>query len=221
MADFALNTTTAGQKSAAVAAGAGAADIAVSAKPGRISRIVIIAAGSAAITLYDHPTASSGAKKVWASPATTVAGDQYIVDIPVDNGIVAVQANGSPLVNIVYAEDGALTAVPGSGFMQNDGGQYTSYHAAGAPGAGASYTGPGRLCRIVVLAQGSVVTSIYDAASATGQVIWRIPASGTTAVAQGTVFNVQCPVTTGIYVGGATNTSECVVLYAKNGAFGR
>jgi len=222
MADFSSPQSNGGQSNAAVAAGSGAADVVVSAAPGRVCKVVIIAAGSAALKLYDHATATSGAKLIWASPATTVAGDQYTLDIPVANGIVALQASGSPLAAVTYGPDGPLATTKGRALPTSVGGNATSYHAAGAGGASAASAGSGRLCRICVMAQGTVVTNIYDNASAaSGTKIWTIPASGTTAVASGTMFDVQVPVANGIFVGGAANTSECLVTYATDAPFGR
>lgn len=104
--------------------------------------------------------------------------------------------------------------------QQNNGGQYASTHVAGASGAGSALTGAGRLCKLIVISQGSAATSIYDATSATGTPIFTLPASGTTAVATGVVYDLQIPVATGIYVGGASNTSAVTITYAKDGVNG-
>lgn len=106
--------------------------------------------------------------------------------------------------------------------IQNStGGQYASAHAAGAGGAGAALSGGGRLCRVVVMAQGSAATDFYDNTAASGTKIFTIPASGTTPVSTGTVYDLQIPVATGIYVAGATNTSAVTVTYTKDTVYGR
>jgi len=90
MSDLAQNQTSGGQKVAVVAAGAGTADVVVSALPGRINKVLVTAsASSAALELYDHATASSGAKLLWKSATDATAGDVITLDIPVSNGIRA------------------------------------------------------------------------------------------------------------------------------------
>jgi hypothetical protein len=97
-------------------------------------------------------------------------------------------------------------------------GQFTSAHAAGAGGAGASSAVPGRLCRITVQTLGTVATVIYDNASAaSGTALFTVPASP----AVGTIYDVQMPAANGIYVGGATNTSGITVSYTKDTPYGR
>ncbi len=105
-------------------------------------------------------------------------------------------------------------------FAYSDGGKFTSAHAAGASGAAAALTGAGRLCRVVVMAQGSADTDFYDNTAASGTKIFTIPASSTTAVATGIVYDLQIPVGTGIFVAGATNTSAVTVTYNKAGVNG-
>lgn len=219
MADYSAMHAVGGQKSAAVAAGSGAADVVVSAKPGRITKLVFTAAGTAALKLYDHASASSGAKLLWVSATTPAAGDVITLDIPVDNGCVALQANGTGACTVYFTED----TVAGSGASDKSkpvsyGGQHTSYHAAGASGAAAALAAPGRLCRVVVLAAGTAATNIYDNASAaSGTKLYTLPASPTV----GTIYDLQFPAANGIYVGGATNTSSILVTYTKNTPYGR
>ena len=220
MSDYARLDTDGGQKSAVVAAGTTGADAVVFAKPGRITRIVITTAGTAALELYDHATATSGAKLVWKSGATpAVDTDNATLDIPVANGVVALKANGTAAVTIFYTEDetpaqGVYDKLP----LVNKGGQYTSYHAAGTSGAAAALAAPGRLCRLVVLSSGSAATVIYDNASAaSGTKLFALKANPTV----GAVYDLQAPAAAGIYVGGATNTSALLITYAKEGAYGR
>lgn len=105
--------------------------------------------------------------------------------------------------------------------LQNsNGGQFCAAVSAGTPGAGAVLTGAGRLCKVIMTAQGSASMGFYDAASATGTPIFVIPASGTATVTAGTVYDLQIPVTTGIYAGGAANTSQVTVTYSKDGQNG-
>lgn len=220
MADYSFQQSSGGQKTNTVAASS-TGDVVVSSKPGRICKIVITTAGSASLELYDHASASSGATMVWKSPATTVLGETYTVNIPVANGIIGKRQSNTPAYTVSYTED----KVAGGGanhknFLYSEGGQYTSAHAAGSGGASAALTGKGMLAQVVVLAQGSAVTDIYDNTAASGTKLFSVPASGTTAVAIGTVYTVQMPVATGIYVGGTTNTSQLLICYSKNNARG-
>lgn len=218
MPDYSAQHSNGGQKSAAVAAGSGAADVVVSAKPGRITKVVFTAAGTAALKLYDHASASSGAKLLWTSVATPAAGDILTLDIPVDNGCVALQANGTGAATIYFTEDNVSGAGADQSKPISTGGQYTSYHAAGASGAAAALAAPGRLCRLVVLTSGSAATVIYDNASAaSGTKLYTLKASPTV----GDVLDLQLPAVNGIYVAGATNTSSVLVTYSKNTPYGR
>src|SRR4051794_29635326 len=100
MADYALQQTLGGQKTAAVAAGAGTADVVVSAVPGRVTKIVTTTTGSASLELYDHATASAGAKLVWKSPTVQTTGDNITLDLPLGLGLVAKQVSGSAAVTV-------------------------------------------------------------------------------------------------------------------------
>lgn len=218
MPDFAKNQTLGGQAITAVAAGSGAADVVVSSKPGRVNHIVVTTAGTAVLKLYDHASASSGAKLIWSSAATPAVGDVLKLDIPVDNGIVALQANGSAAVTISYTVDGTAGAGKDNAEPVTAGGQRTSYHAAGASGAGAALAAQGRLCKISVLTSGSAATLIYDNASAaSGTLLYSLKASPTI----GDVIDLQIPASNGIYVAGATNTSSILVTYSKKTAYNR
>lgn len=216
MADLAIQHTDGSHKTGAVAASS-TGDVVVSAKPGRICKLVITTAGSAALELYDHASASSGAQLVWKSPATTVLGEVYTIDLPVANGIIGKRASNTPAYTVSYSEDGVAGSGKGNSLPVSRGGQYTSTHAAGATGAAAALEGPGRLCSVVVLTQGTAATVIYDNDdAASGTALFSVPASGTTAVAAGTVFNINMPVAAGIYCGGATNTSQVLISYSKD-----
>ena len=219
MSDYSYLSSDGGQKIAAVAAGAGAADVVVSAKPGRVCRLVVTTAGTAALELYDHASASAGATLIWKSIATPAVGDSLTLDIPVQNGIVAKQASGSAAITVSFVED----ATGGRGVydkasLSNKGGNKTSFHAAGAGGAAAASAAPCRLCRLVVLAAGTAATLIYDNASAaSGTLLYSLKASPTV----GDIVDLQIPASAGIYVAGAANTSSVLVTYATSNAFGR
>lgn len=213
MSDLALNQTSGGQYVAAVGAGAGAADVVVSAYPGRVNRVLVTTAGTAALELYDHASASSGATLIWKSIATPALGDALTLDLPVANGIVAKQASGSAAVTVSYTKDENSDAVADKSSLVTNGGQLTSYHAAGASGAAAALAAPGRLCKISVLSSGSAATIIYDNASAaSGTKLYTVKASPTV----GDVIDLQVPASAGIYVAGATNTSALLVTYSKD-----
>jgi len=214
MSDLALQQTSGGQKIAVVALGSGTADVVVSTLPGRINKVLVTAsATSAALELYDHASASSGAKLLWKSSTSATAGDVITLDIPVTNGIVAKQVSNSAGVTISYTEDGSSDAIADKSELVTTGGQFTSYHAAAGSGAGAALAAPGRLCKVVVLTSGSAVTHIYDNASAaSGNKLFTLKASPTI----GDVYDIQVPASAGIYVGGTTNTSSLLVTYTTN-----
>lgn len=91
-------------KSVAVAAGSGTADVvAVSTGPGLLNRVIVTTAGTGVLSLYDHASASSGAKLLWSSAATYALGTVTELNIPYELGLVAVQSNGSAAVTIGYS----------------------------------------------------------------------------------------------------------------------
>lgn len=217
MADFLHPHTTGGQKADDVAAGSGAADVVVSDTPGRVCKLVVTTTASAALELHDDESASATADIVWKSAADIAAGSIIDLQIPCSKGIVLKQANGSAAVTISYTEDDVSGAVADKSLPHSDGGQYRSTHAAGSSGAAAASAVPGRLCRVVVLSAGSAATDIYDNASAaSGVKLFTIPANPTV----GDIYNVQMPAVNGIYVAGASNTSQCCVTYTKQEALG-
>ncbi len=218
MADRSKIQTDGGQKYTAVAAGTTAADAVLSAKPGRINRVVVNTAGTDVLVLHDHATASGSGRAVWSSPSTYALGAISVLDIPVANGIVALKANGSAAATVYFTEDGVTGGVADKAEVISDGGQYSSHHAAGTGGASAALAAPGRLCLISILSSGSAATIIYDNASAaSGTKLFTVPATPTV----GDVYSVQAPCLNGIFVGGATNTSNILVTYNKAGAYGR
>jgi len=98
--ELALNVA---KNKTAVAAGSGAADVVVVASgPGVLNRVIVTTAGTAVLALYDHPSATSGAKLLWASAATYALGTVTELNIPFELGLVALQANGSAAVTVGY-----------------------------------------------------------------------------------------------------------------------
>lgn len=91
------------RSTAGVAAGSGAADVAVCTGTGILHRLCVTTAGTAAISLYDHPSVSSGAPLLFTSAATYALGTLTELNIPFTNGLVAVQANGSAAVTVFYS----------------------------------------------------------------------------------------------------------------------
>lgn len=106
--------------------------------------------------------------------------------------------------------------MPGSdlAMVQTNGGQYAQ--AVAAATATAVLSGAGRLCKVIVVTSGSAAITLYDNTAASGTVACIIPANPTV----GAVYDVQIPVTTGIYAGGTTNTSALTVTYNKAGVNG-
>jgi DNA-binding phage protein len=84
-------------------------------------------------------------------------------------------------------------------------GDRATYCAAGNT---AVSTSKGRVCR-VLLSSGTGAITIYDALSATGNPIFA--GTGTAIAAAGGAVELDCPVTTGIYVVVAATTAFTVV----------
>jgi len=105
--------------------------------------------------------------------------------------------------------------------QNSNGGQSYYAAAAGTGGAGIALTGGGRLCKVVVMSQGSAATDIYDNTAASGTKIFSLPASGTQTVYAGTIYDLQVPVANGLYVAGTTNTSALTVTYSSDTVYGR
>lgn len=93
--------TPGGSQTAAIAAGTGTAAVVVKDTAGRLCKVLVTAAGSAALTFYDNASAATGTV-IGVIPATAVAGDLYTLDIPAANGIVAGQVSGSPAATVSY-----------------------------------------------------------------------------------------------------------------------
>lgn len=92
-----------------------------------------------------------------------------------------------------------------------NGGKYAANVAAAT--ATTVLTGPGRICRIVVLTSGTAATVIYDNTAVSGtNILHTIPANPTV----GFVYDVDMPVNTGISLG-ATNTSGVRISYNQAG----
>ncbi len=93
--------------------------------------------------------------------------------------------------------------------MQNsNGGQFRSSHAAGTSGSTTALTGAGRLCKINILTVGTASPQIFDGTDNTGAMIWQ----GKTNPVAGDIYDVQVPVTTGIYVQGLTTASHGICI---------
>ncbi len=86
---------------APVAAGVGIAAVVIQAKGGMLKKVIVIAAGTAAISLYDNAAAAAGTVLL-TIPANTVAGTIYDLNEPVQNGITAGQVNNSPALEVTY-----------------------------------------------------------------------------------------------------------------------
>lgn len=95
--DGALSVTTGGNQTTTIAA-AGSAN--VKATPGRLGRVLITTAGTAAITFYDNAAGNSSGKIIGITPAVTVQGQIYDFSMPAAAGISAVGGAGSPAVTV-------------------------------------------------------------------------------------------------------------------------
>ncbi|MDE2097155.1 MAG: hypothetical protein KGL39_07905 [Patescibacteria group bacterium] len=117
MADVSQQMTYGGQHTENVAAGTGAANVVVYAPAalpsgaqgsnpsgGRLCRITVLTAATAILVLYDNASTDSG-NILFVVPSNAPVGAIYDVQMPFDNGIVALQASGSPQVAISYNVD--------------------------------------------------------------------------------------------------------------------
>jgi hypothetical protein len=96
-----LRTTLGGRTTGTVATGAG--NTVVSASAGRIARVLVAAAGTGTgnVVFYDNATTNSG-NIVGVVPATVAIGTTYLFDMPVTNGIVAVNVADGPALTVSY-----------------------------------------------------------------------------------------------------------------------
>lgn len=85
----------------AVAAGTGTAPVVVKATPGILTTVVVTAAGSAQLNIYDNPSAASGTILA-AIPASATVGQIFAVHMPANLGITAGQVSGSPAVTVAF-----------------------------------------------------------------------------------------------------------------------
>ncbi len=75
----------------------------IRASPGRLVRIIVTTAGSAAtLTVNDNATAASGAV-LFAAPGTAVQGTIYLIDEPCLNGIYLTPGTGQ-VVNVIHSD---------------------------------------------------------------------------------------------------------------------
>lgn len=121
-----------------------------------------------------------------------------IPDVPVGVFAVADPTTSSQKQAVGVAGDAHIT----------DGG--TTVLSVTASSTAAVTTGVHRLCRVIPLTTVTASVSLFDSTTqAAGTVLAIIPASA----AIGGVYNVQCPVSTGIYVGGGAGTPGLTVIY--------
>ena len=75
---------------------AAAATSCIFAFPTVLMRVVILTAGSAAVTFYDNIAGDTSGSKVGAIPATTAVGDSFDIEIPCTFGLTATGGVGTP-----------------------------------------------------------------------------------------------------------------------------
>jgi hypothetical protein len=75
----------------------------IRASPGRLVRIIITTAGSAAtLTVNDNASAASGAV-LFAAPGNAAQGSIYLIDEPCENGIYLTPGTGQVL-NVTHSD---------------------------------------------------------------------------------------------------------------------
>jgi hypothetical protein len=90
-------------KVGSVTAGSGAADVVVVAGSGVLHRLIVTTAGTAALSVYDHATATAGQSPLFTSGTTYALGTVTELNIPFANGLVFLQASGSAAVSVGYS----------------------------------------------------------------------------------------------------------------------
>lgn len=109
IATFKLGTSSAhcsvvslgGNTTTAVAAGA-ATDSVIKATAGLLARVLVTAAGTNAMAIYDNASAGSG-KIVGIIPANSQAGSVFEFHMPCANGITVLGNANNPAVTIAFA----------------------------------------------------------------------------------------------------------------------
>ncbi len=81
---------------------AGAGTTVVKAGSGVLATIVILAAGTASLSIFDNASAGSG-QPLFITPATTSLGQIFTINGAALNGITALGATGSPQAMIYYS----------------------------------------------------------------------------------------------------------------------
>lgn len=97
-----------GRKTTAIAAGT-AGNTLISAKPGRLCRVLVTTAGSNGMRIHDSNDGVTGT--IIGALAANAAVGCYDFDMPVENGITVDGDGNNPAVTISFIEtDGQLTA---------------------------------------------------------------------------------------------------------------
>jgi hypothetical protein len=95
------DVSSGGRSTLAIAAGTSSSNTVVKASAGRLARVIVTAAGTASLLIYDNATTNSGTI-IGALPATTTVGQVFDFLCPATAGITAAIANGTPAVTITY-----------------------------------------------------------------------------------------------------------------------
>ena len=70
-------------------------------RPGRLAKIVVTAAVTGSITIYDNPSAASG-NVIYVSPAAPTLGTILVIDVPARTGMWCVPGTAGGF-NVVYS----------------------------------------------------------------------------------------------------------------------
>lgn len=74
---------------------------------GRLCRVTIVTAGTAANSIYDG-TQSTGATLIWTDITNRTVGEQVDLQLPITTGIVVKGTTGAAGVYVTYNKTGAL-----------------------------------------------------------------------------------------------------------------
>lgn len=74
--------------------------------PATLCRVVILTAGSTAVTFYDNKLGDTSGAKIGALPAVTTVGQSFDFQMPAYNGISATGGAGTPEYVLSYVPPG-------------------------------------------------------------------------------------------------------------------
>lgn len=100
---YALDANNVARNTVALAAGGGTSDVVmVNSGPGILHRLIVTTAGTAALSIYDSATVSSGKPLLYTSATAPALGTVIELDFPFSVGLVAAVVSGSAALTVGY-----------------------------------------------------------------------------------------------------------------------